>query len=112
MAVDHGQLEQLREGCPGAKAMTEGGKEYVYLPKLTIVCKGAAHDVEALLSLSEASPYATRLFLSKQIPDSGLNWHHQIHVMDKTWYTWSWRDVTADDLLVNILRAHMGAFKK
>jgi hypothetical protein len=108
-------LAELEEACPGAKRMAEGGKEYIYLPTLTIRRGKTVFTLEGLLTLSEAAPYPTRLFLSQPIPNAAgfppLNWHHQVHVMGRTWHTWSWKDVTADASLLEILRAHLGAFK-
>ena len=109
--IDEAQLKELRLGFPGAERMSEAGKEYVFLPCLNISCAGTMHTVEGLLSLCEASPYPTRLFLSTQITEAGLNWNGSVRVMDRTWHTWSWKDVSSSSRLVQILAAHLRAFK-
>src|SRR5436309_5843727 len=76
-------MSELRTICAGAQEMVEAAIRYVYLPKLKLSCASAALD--GLLCVQQHSGYATRLFLSAQVPGKGNNWSaHQI--LGKTWY--------------------------
>ena len=108
--ADEAQLAILRAAFPGAKPLTEGGKEFIYFPELSITVGGVTHTLQALLSPSEHSGYPTRLFLSKQIPIA-LNWNHSMTMLDRTWYTWSWSGVSSSLPLLEIFLAHLAALR-
>lgn len=99
-------LAELKGFYPDAKSFTEGGLIYIHLPKL-ILPRG--EEAEGLLLLNGAGSYTTRLFLAKEISGSqAKNWSaHQI--LNKTWYTWSWKDVPSDGRYVEILVNHLRA---
>jgi len=101
-------MSELRAIYAGAQEMVEATVSYVYLPKLKLPC--APTVVNALLCVQQHSGYATRLFLSAQVPGKGNNWSsHQI--LGKTWYTWSWKDVSAGLRPVEILLGHLNALR-
>jgi len=101
-------MSELRAICAGAQEMVEAAITYVYLPKLKLSCAPAALD--GLLCIQQHSGYATRLFLSAQVPGKGSNWSaHQI--LGKTWYTWSWKDVSANLRPAEILLGHLDALR-
>jgi hypothetical protein len=101
-------MSELRAICAGAQEMVEAAITYVYLPKLKLSCVPAALD--GLLCVQQHSGYATRLFLSAEVPGKGNNWSaHQI--LGKTWYTWSWKDVSADLRPAEILLGHLDALR-
>jgi len=101
-------MSELRAICAGAQEMVEAAMTYVYLPKLRLSCVSATLD--GLLCIQQHSGYATRLFLSAQVPGKGSNWStHQI--LGKTWYTWSWKDVSADLRPAEILLGHLDALR-
>ena len=109
MTIPEEDLEELRDICPDATIMSEGGYTYVYLPRLRL----GQHDIilvrEGLLCPQARDGYATRLFLSEPVPGKGNNWtRHQI--LDKTWHTWSWNHVPAGRP-AQVLAQHMAALR-
>lgn len=102
------QMDDLRLLCPGAQEMPESGIEYVFLPGLKHPC--APGTLDALLCPQQHSNYPTRLFLSVPIPGKGNNW--SIHtILSRTWHTWSWNYVQANQRLAEILAQHMRALR-
>lgn len=114
--IAEADIATLHPICPGAKLVLENTQQFVYLPSLQIMVGETVRTLDALLSPTAHSGYATRLFLSEQISErptigaNPANWsRHQI--LSRDWYTWSWRDVSADLPLVQMLLAHVKALK-
>ena len=108
--IDRSQFEELSSLYPGARIIPEGGQEYIFLPNLTLPKGCQPTVVDALLCPGSRDGYATRLFLSAPVVGKGNNWN-QHHIANRTWHTWSWRDVSADQRLIQILLGHLDAFK-
>lgn len=104
------QIEELQTLCPGARAMSEGGQELIHLPTLKLPPGSQPSEVEGLLCPTARDGYATRLFLSSPVAGRGANWTVH-HIANRTWHTWSWRDVSASQSLVQILLGHLDAFR-
>jgi len=102
------QIEQLRDICPGAKLMTEGGLAFAFLPKLRFVSRGTNVEMDALLAPQGHSGYETRLFLERQLP-IGVAWYMQ-QILGRTWHAISWRGVFPDQPWPRILSGQLGAF--
>lgn len=85
-------LAEVQAVCAGARAMSEGGVEFVFLPALKIPV-GAGEEVrDALLSLAAHTGYTSRLYLSAPIPTKGQNW--TVHtVLGRTWHTPSFNNI-------------------
>jgi hypothetical protein len=101
------EFEELQRICPESKEMPEANIDYVFLPGLQISGQG---QVDCLLCPQGRDGYATRLFLAKQIPGKGNNWTSH-RILDRTWWTWSWKDVGVDLRLAEILAAHLCALR-
>ncbi len=101
-------MTELKEICPGAQEMPEGGIRYVYLPSLRLPCSPRVLD--GLLCLDTHSGYTTRLFLSVQVPSKGANWTCH-HILGRAWHTWSWNNVPGSLRPVEILLNHLGALR-
>jgi hypothetical protein len=108
--INQEQLEAFKVVYPEAKAFSEGGFDFVHIPKLVIPGDDQSEEVEALLCPQMRDGYATRLFLSKQIPGKGNNWN-AFHILGRTWYSWSWQNVQANQELTQILMGHLAAFR-
>jgi hypothetical protein len=67
------QLQELSDLCEEVRELSEGGRVYIYLPRLKLPSGCAPTEVEGLLCIQEHSGYATRLFLSQQIGGRGAN---------------------------------------
>jgi hypothetical protein len=114
--IDSGQVATLHPVCPGAKLVVENGQQFIHLPALKIPVGSETKTREALLCPSHHSGYATRLFLAEKIDerqtiaDQAANW--SVHpILSRMWHTWSWKDVSADLPLLQMLVAHVKAFK-
>jgi len=103
------EMEDLRRICPGAREMSEGGVEYIFLPELKHPC--APGTLDALLCPQQHSSggYPTRLFLSVNL-GKWPNWSTHT-ILSRNWHTWSWNSVPADQRLAQILAQHMMAFR-
>lgn len=98
------EMDDLKRLCPGAQEMIEGGIEYVSLPSLKHPC--APGTLDALLCPQQHSGYLTRLFLSAPIPAKAINWSTHT-ILSRTWHTWSWNHIPANQRLAEILAQHL-----
>ena len=106
------RLVSLRSICPGATLVVDGGREYILLPDLKITTDGKVAVMDALLRPGEHSGYPTRLFLAQALPGKGRGGGWSAHVIcARTWHTWSWKDVLPDLSLLQMLLAHIAAFR-
>lgn len=108
MSVSAEEMEELRQICPDAKEMSEGGVTYILLPALKLPCPPGV--VTGVLCPQQHSGYATRLFLSIEIPGKGANWRSHV-ILSRTWYTPSWKDVAASQRLAAILVQHLRVYR-
>jgi len=107
MEVADEYLEEMRAISPDPTVKEAGGLTYIHLPRITAP-NGTV--MGALLCLQGRDGYLTRLFLSEPVPGKGNNWTaHQI--LDKTWHTWSWNHVEANQRPMEIFAAHMKALR-
>jgi hypothetical protein len=103
-------LQELRELCGEVRELAEGGRTYIYLPRLRLPTGCIPNEVEGLLCIQEHSGYATRLFLSQAVSGRGTNW--SVHrVLDRPWHTWSWNNVSAQVRPSSILAEHLRALR-
>lgn len=102
------EMDDILLVCPGVQEMSEGGVSYFFLPGLK--SPGAPGTIDALLCPQQHSGYATRLFLSAQIPGKGNNWSTHV-ILGRAWHTWSWNHVPANQRLAEILAQHLRALK-
>jgi hypothetical protein len=108
MPVSESLMEEIRRLSPCAQEMTEGSLVYIFLPNLKHPC--AEGVLDGLLCLGARDGYPTRLFLSQSIPARGQNW--SVHtILNRTWHTWSWNYVPANDRPAQILAQHLRALK-
>ena len=103
-------LQELGELCGDVRELAEGGKTYIYLPRLKLPKGCAPVEVEGLLCIQEHSGYATRLFLSQPVSGRGANWSTH-RIVDRAWHTWSWGNVSAQMRLAAILAEHLRALR-
>ena len=106
--MDAADLATVKDICPGANSMSEGGTEFVSLPGLKISTGNTTVTRNALLSLGPHSGYTSRLYLSEPIPGKGQNWTTHT-VFGRTWHTPSWNNVMlgrAAEMLQQHLRVY------
>jgi hypothetical protein len=106
------KLAGLREVSPEAVLLSDGGKDYIFLPGLKITTDGKVRTMDALLRSGEHSGYSTRLFLAEPLPSKGQGGVWSVHsICGRTWHTWSWRDVPENLPLSQMLLEHLWALR-
>lgn len=100
------QLDALKQICPAATLLTEGGKAVVLLPNMQVVSAGQTLTMTLLLVPFEHTGYKTRLFFERKIDSRGSNWN-QYRVVEKQWWAPSWQGVSADLSWTAILLEHL-----
>lgn len=104
------EVDELNRSYGAARIIPEAGFEFVHLEKLKFFSDGQEAEVEALLCPQMRDGYSTRLFLARPFTSKGQNWtQHQI--LGKTWHSWSWQSVPADQRLIQILLCHVKALQ-
>lgn len=106
------ELETIAELCTGEVARkTEGQQSFIFMEGLHFTVRGEEKEMDALLCLNYPNPtYPTKLYLSGQL-GLGLNWNDTRSILGRTWFSWSWRDVTPDQPPIQILAGHLDAFR-
>jgi hypothetical protein len=100
------ELEALRALCPEAEIWMEGGHPLAHLPGLKYFLGGQPRQDDALLCPRARDGYATRLFF-KEIPQgTSAKWTAH-NICGKTWYTRSWKDISADLPWIEIVSNHL-----
>ena len=113
MSISAEQLEAARVVYSDAAVLRDGPYEFLFIPRLLIRVGAGDRLVDALLCPERhaSGGYPTRLFLSEPIPYPGTaNWR-QDSIGGRTWHTWSWDRVPPSDCLLQVLAAHLRAFK-
>jgi hypothetical protein len=106
----HGQIEELKLICADAQVESEAGTDYIVLPNLKVVTGTKERTMTGLLCPAQHGGYSTRLFLSEPIPERGQNWT-QHYIAGQNWHVCSWNNVPANLTLMQILSAHLKAFR-
>lgn len=101
---------QLRAVCPNAEIKVEGGRTFVFLPRLAMPPLREPAVTDGLLCLGEHSGYTTRLFLAEQIKGRGDNWT-QHTVLGRQWWVCSFNNVPAELRPIQILDSHLEVFR-
>lgn len=102
-------LAEIREVCPAAAHLTEGGQGFVDLPALVIPVGDATVVRDALLSLQAHTGYTSRLYVSEPIAGRGANW--TVHmVLGRRWHTPSWNNVMPGRPIEMLLQ-HLGVYR-
>jgi len=98
-------IAQLCDGVPTFRE--EGGRRLVHMPGLHFLVGGQQRNMDALLCLNHNNPtYPTKLYLAEQV-GAGLNWNENAFLLGRQWFTFSWRDVSSDQAIFDILAAHL-----
>jgi hypothetical protein len=110
------QVEELKAVFNDLSSCSEGGIEYVLIPKLKMPEGCTPQEVDALLCpTARGDGYESRLFFATKIECSRplkkpLNWNGNVRVLEQNWYAYSYK-VDAALRLKQMVAAHLGAFK-
>ena len=100
------ELAELGLFCGKVTEQREGERRYLLLERVTLPAGCSPAAMEALLCPQERDGYMTRLFLASPITGKGTNW--TVHrILDRTWHSWSWQNVSANQRLAQILLGHL-----
>jgi len=103
----------LTEQVTGARQLSEGGLRYLHIQGLRLPPGSTPPITDGLLCLDPRDGYPTRLFLADQInaPGKNLNWNGSTHVLGRNWVAISWSNVSNTQPALQILLAHLDAFR-
>jgi hypothetical protein len=104
--IDPTHLQELRSVCGEVSVVTEGGVDFVFLPRVVLPQGCNPRETAALLCIGQHAGYTTRLFLPTVIAGKGANWTQHM-VAGKLWHTWSWNLVLASLRPAEILVEHL-----
>ncbi len=106
------ELALIADLCSGnICSMNENGLNYIYMEGLRFFTQGEQRQMNALLCLNYTnSTYPTKLYLAENI-GLGLNWNETAYLLGKPWFSWSWKDVSPNQKPIEILAAHLEAFR-
>lgn len=106
-------LRPIAELCDGQVSFhLEGARRLIHMQGLRFYVDGVKQTMDALLCLNHSNPaYPTKLYLTAQL-GAGLNWNETAYILGRSWHTFSWRDVSSDQLPIEILAAHLAPLDK
>lgn len=110
------RLAPLQRVYEGAVPLVDGVYTFVAIPALPVSVGESVRHMDALLCSQEHSGYKTRLFLAEpvegrqSINGQAANWTEHA-ILGRTWHSWSWQGVLADQPLLQILAAHLQALR-
>jgi len=104
------EFARIQAHYPNAELLEAGGQHFVYLPNLAIATPQGVVTRNALLCPYEHTGYRTRLFLSEAVPSKVSNWTSH-PLFTRSWVTWSWQHVEANQPWTTILANHLAALR-
>jgi hypothetical protein len=106
------ELEPISWMCSGlVRYLEEGGRRFIIMQGLKFLLGDQPVEMDALLAINWPNPsYPTRLFFPSAL-GRGLNWHESAFILGKSWVTWSWSNVRADQPPLEILANHLAALR-
>ncbi|MDB5388769.1 MAG: hypothetical protein JWM11_4415 [Planctomycetaceae bacterium] len=110
--METAERDELLNFCEEVQEHTENNIPYVHLRRLTLPANCTPEVVDALLCLGLREGYPTRLFVSEQItsPSSkAANWG-AFSILGRSWQSWSWNNVPANQRPAEVLASHLRTF--
>ena len=108
--IPQDQIDELKPLCRCVSEIIQGGQPFLFLEGLQLPPACQSVEVDALLALHQRDGYATRLYLSAPMPGHGANWS-TVCLLDRTWHTCSWKDVSAQQRATQVLAGHLKALR-
>lgn len=101
-------ISQILQLCDGpVTQMSEGGRNFIFMPGLRFYAQGRDMKMDALLCLNHVNPtYPTKLYLAEKV-ESRLNWNETAYLFGRSWHTFSWSNVSPNQSVFEILAAHL-----
>ena len=106
------EVNQMKTAFAGLSTASEGGTDFIAIPKLALPTGATPSVVDALLCPLPRDGYPSRLFLSARVTHKGpgQNWNADQVILGRRWFAVSWRVDASIKSLLGILAAHLEAF--
>lgn len=105
------QLNRLRELSPAAELWTDGGQPVAFVPAVEFVAGASRVVRDLLLWPRKREGYESRLFLSEPVQaKQAANWT-TFNILGRTWHACSWQNVPSTLPWMEMLAAHLRAFR-
>jgi hypothetical protein len=105
------ELESLRVISPQASRVDEGGTAWVLLPTTRVQGPTGVAVMDTVLCPLGQGGYTTRLLLERRVDGKdNLNWTTLV-ALGRTWHTWSWQNIAANQPWLQIFREHARALR-
>jgi len=103
------QVEELKRFFPGVSTAQEVGTTYFLLPDAALPPGCSPSRCDMLLCPTERDGYPSRLYFAQQLQtNANRNWNGSCRVLDRTWWTFSWK-IETGLRLIQMIRAHLKA---
>jgi hypothetical protein len=102
------EFQKLKAMHLAAVLVREDGVPVALLPAFPFRAAGRNEVMDLLLYPAQHGSYATRLFFERQIAGRGANWG-QHRLVERNWWSPSWKDVLAHLPWTAMLCAHLRA---
>jgi hypothetical protein len=110
VVIPQDQIDEIKPLCSSVREIQQGEQPFLLLEHLQLPPGCQPAELDALLALHARDGYATRLYLSAPMPRHGGNWT-SVYLLDRTWHTWSWKDVSAQQRAAQVLAGHLRALR-
>ena len=107
---DPESLRLIAALCDGEVSFrTDGWRQLVFMEGLRFLASGQPRKMDALLCLNhDNQSYPTKLYLEENVGGS-LNWNETAYLLGRSWHTFSWSGVLANQTAYEILALHLAA---
>lgn len=104
--IPQDQIDEVKPLCGSVHQIMQGEQPFLLMERLRLPPGCQPAEVDALLALHPRDGYPTRLYLSAPMPHRGENWT-TVYLLDRSWQTWSWKDVSAQQRAAQVLAGHL-----
>jgi len=108
--IPQDQIDEIQPLCSSVREVRQGEAPFLLFERLQLPPGCHPAEVDALLALHARDGYASRLYLATPMPHRGANWS-SFYLLDRTWHTWSWKDVSAQQRAAQVLAGHLRALR-
>jgi hypothetical protein len=109
------QIAAVKFIYPEIATAQEGDFTFVLIPKVKLPDGCNPRVVDALLCPQARDGYPSRLFVSQRIVHRGKtqNWNPQnsVVILGRDWWALSWKLAKAENTLLQMIMAHLDAFR-
>ncbi len=108
--IPQDQIDEITPLSRSVREIQQGEAPFLLLDRLRLPPGCDPAEVDALLALHPRDGYPSRLYLEAPMRHRGSNWT-TVYLLDRTWHTWSWKDVSAQQRVAQVLAGHLRALR-